>query len=246
MAVVPPQRLALLGGGFSTDDDGLLDDWVLARARSSRPKVCFVPTASGDAPAYIEQFRTAFGDRPACEPSVLHLFRRELDDDALRSFLLAQDVVYVGGGNTANLLAVWRTHGVDRLLREAYDHGTLLCGISAGANCWAEGSHTDSFGPLRCLPDGLGLLPGSVCPHYDSEPGRRPSYRAAVAAGRLPSGWAVEDGAGVLFTDGVPTEAVTRARGAAVYRVEPVGGGGVSERALPCRLLGPSPQARRT
>lgn len=87
-----------------------------------------------------------------------------------------------------SLLAVWRTHGLDRLLREAYDLGTLLCGISAGANCWAEGSRTDSFGPLTCLPDGLGPLPGSVCPHYDSEPGRQPSYRAAVMAGRLPHG----------------------------------------------------------
>ncbi|MFF7795476.1 Type 1 glutamine amidotransferase-like domain-containing protein [Streptomyces sp. NPDC007991] len=234
----PPRRIALLGGGFSTDGDGLLDDWVLAQSRATRPRVCFVPTASGDAPAYVEQFRAAFGSRRACESSVLHLFRRELDDDALRSFLLAQDVIYVGGGNTANLLAVWRTHGVDRLLREAYGRGTLLCGISVGANCWAEGSHTDSFGPLTYLPDGLGLLPGSVCPHYDSEPGRRPSYRAAVATGRLPAGWAVEDGAAALFTGGVPTQAVTRARGAGVHRVEPAEGGGVSERALPCRLLG--------
>ena len=235
---LPPQRLALLGGGFSTDD-GLLDDWVLAQARVARPKVCFVPTASGDAPAYIDQFLTAFRSRPDCEPSVLRLFRRELDDDALRSFLLAQDVVYVGGGNTANLLAVWRTHGVDRLLREAYARGTLLCGISAGANCWAEGSHTDSFGPLTHLPDGLGLLPGSVCPHYDSEPGRRPSYRAAVAAAKLPAGWGVEDGAGALFTDGVLAETVTRTPGAGVYRVAPDGTGGAAERALPCRFLGP-------
>ncbi|GHD06704.1 putative peptidase YgaJ [Streptomyces violarus] len=240
MAVEPLPRLALLGGGFSTDDDGLLDDWVLAQARVSRPKVCFVPTASGDAPAYVEQFRTAFRSRPDCEPSVLYLFRRELDDDALRSFLLAQDVVYVGGGNTANLLAVWRTHGLDRLLREAYDLGTLLCGISAGANCWAEGSHTDSFGPLMYLPDGLGLLAGSVCPHYDSEPGRRPSYRAAVMAGQLPAGWAVEDGAGALFTDGVLTETVTRAPAAGVYRVEADGSGGVREHVLPCRVLGPA------
>ncbi|MCF0082653.1 peptidase E [Streptomyces lomondensis] len=239
MAVAPPKRLALLGGGFSTDDDGLLDDWVLARAGTSRPKVCFVPTASGDAPAYVDRFRTVCAARPDCEPSVLHLFRRELDDEALRSFLLAQDVVYVGGGNTANLLAVWRAHGVDRLLREAYDRGTLLCGISAGANCWAEGSHTDSFGPLTHLSDGLGLLSGSVCPHYDSEPGRRPSYRAAVAAGKLPAGWAVEDGAGALFTDGALTETVTRVRQAGVYRVEADGTGEVTERPLPCRLLGP-------
>ncbi|MEU4085525.1 peptidase E [Streptomyces aureus] len=236
MAVVPVRRLALLGGGFSTDDDGLLDDWVLAHARTSRPKVCFVPTASGDAPAYVDHFLSAFRPR-ACEPSVLPLFRRELDDAALRAFLLAQDVVYVGGGNTANLLAVWRAHGVDRLMVEAYGRGTLLCGTSAGANCWADGSHTDSFGPLTFLPDGLGLLPGSVCPHYDSEPGRRSSYTAAVASGALPGGWALEDGVGALFTDGLMTETVTLAPGAHIYRVEADGKNGAVERAVPCSVL---------
>ncbi|MFD6035146.1 Type 1 glutamine amidotransferase-like domain-containing protein [Streptomyces griseoincarnatus] len=230
-------RIALLGGGFSTDADGVLDDWVLGHARASRPKVCFVPTASGDAPAYIEKFFDAFRARD-CEPSVLPLFRRESSDTALRDVLLAQDVVYVGGGNTANLLAVWRVHGVDRLLREAYAGGTLLCGISAGANCWAEGSHTDSYGPLTHLPDGLGLLPGSVCPHYDCEPGRRSSYRAAVARGALPAGWAVEDGAAGLFTDGRLTEAVTRSPGARLYRVRADGEAGAVEEAVPCRLLG--------
>ncbi|MFF3501347.1 Type 1 glutamine amidotransferase-like domain-containing protein [Streptomyces sp. NPDC003247] len=222
------RRIALLGGGFSTDGDGLLDDWVLGRAGAPRPKVCFVPTASGDAEGYVDRFLAAFRPR-ACEPSVLRLFRRELDDRALRSFLLEQDVVYVGGGNTANLLAVWRAHGVDRLLGEACDRGTLLCGISAGANCWAEGSHTDSFGPLTFLPDGLGLLPGSVCPHYDSEPGRRPSYRRAVATHALSAGWALDDGAGALFADGVLTETVARTAGARVYRVEPDGRGGTTE-----------------
>ncbi|MEU7580087.1 peptidase E [Streptomyces sp. NPDC041068] len=236
MAVVPERRVVLLGGGFSIDADGLLDDWVLDQVRAPRPKVCFVPTASGDAPAYVEQFLAAFQPR-SCEPDVLRLFRRELDDDGLRTFLLSQDVVYVGGGNTANLLAVWRVHGVDRLLCEAFDRGTLVCGISAGANCWAEGSHTDSFGPLTHLSDGLGLLPGSVCPHYDSEPGRRPSYRAAVASRTLPAGWALEDGVGALFTDGQLTGSVTRTPRARLYRVEPDGDSGVREQALPCRLL---------
>ncbi|GHJ41005.1 peptidase E [Streptomyces sp. TS71-3] len=236
MVTAPPRRLALLGGGFSTDDDRLLDGWLLGHARAGRPKVCFVPTASGDAPAYIEKFRAAFGPDD-CEPGVLALFQRELSDDELRTFLLAQDVVYVGGGNTANLLAVWRTHGVDRLLGEAHDRGTLLCGISAGANCWAQGSHTDSFGPLTSLPDGLGLLPGSVCPHYDGEPGRRSSYLAAVASGALPAGWALEDGVGALFADGALAEAVTRAPRARLFRVEPDGQGGAVERAVPCRLL---------
>ncbi|MFG3065487.1 Type 1 glutamine amidotransferase-like domain-containing protein [Streptomyces sp. NPDC048231] len=236
MAVIAERRLALLGGGFSTDGDGLLDDWVLDQVAVPRPKVCFIPTASGDAPAYIEQFFEAYQPR-SCESSVLCLFRRELDDDALRTFLLSQDVVYVGGGNTANMLAVWRAHGVDRLLCEAFNRGTLLCGISAGANCWAEGSHTDSFGPLTHLSDGLGLLSGSVCPHYDSEPGRRSSYQEAVANGALPAGWAVEDGVGALFTGGLLTDSVTRTPQACLYRVEPGGDGGVKEQAMHCRLL---------
>lgn len=236
MAVVPERRLAFLGGGFSTDVDGLLDDWVLGQVSVPRPRVCFVPTASGDAPGYIEQFLEAFRSR-SCETSVLRLFRRELDDEALRMFLLSQDVIYVGGGNTANLLAVWRAHGVDRLLREAFDRGVVLCGISAGANCWAEGSHTDSFGPLTHLADGLGLLPGSVCPHYDSEPGRRTSYRKAVATRALPAGWAVEDGVGALFTNGHLSDCVTRTPQARLYHVDPTPDGKATEQAVPCRLL---------
>ncbi|MFC8146449.1 Type 1 glutamine amidotransferase-like domain-containing protein [Streptomyces paradoxus] len=234
--VAPARRVALLGGGFSTDQDGLLDDWLLSHVGRPRPKVCFAPTASGDAPAYIDQFLSAFESR-SCEPSVLSLFRRELDDEALRAFLLDQDVVYVGGGNTANLLAVWRAHGVDRVLSEACSRGTLLCGISAGANCWAHGSHTDSFGPLTFLQDGLGLLPGSVCPHYDSEPGRRASYREAVATGMLAGGWAIEDGVGALFADGCLVETVSRTPEAHLYQVQADGGNEAVERALPCRLL---------
>jgi peptidase E len=232
----PSRRSALLGGGFSLDDDGLLDDWLPAQTPNPRPKVCFLPTASGDAASYIDRLTAAFASRD-CEASVLPLFQRQLDDAGLRRHLLSQDVVYVGGGNTANMPAVWRVHGVDRLLAEAYRGGTLLCGISAGANCWAEGSHTDSFGPLTFLPDGLGLLPGSVCPHYDSEPGRRPSYRQAVSTGALPAGWALDDGAAVLFTDERPTEAVSRTAESRSYRVEPDAGQGVLERPLPHRVL---------
>jgi peptidase E len=235
-ASAPARRLALLGGGFSQDEDGLLDDWLLGHARRARPTVCFLPTASGDAPGYAGKFLDAFGARD-CEPSVLSLFVRTLDDDALRAYLLAQDVVYVGGGNTANMLAVWRLHGVDRLLREAYDGGTLLCGISAGANCWAQSSLTDSFGPLTALSDGLGLLPGSLCPHYDSEPGRRPAYHAAVAGGRLPGGLALDDGVVVLCTDGRFTQSVTRSPAARAYRVTRADDGGADEQALRCDLL---------
>ncbi len=193
------RTLALLGGGFSGDDDTLIDDYVLAAAARPRPKICFLPTASGDAHGYIEAFHTAFAARD-CEPSHLALFRRTEPD--LRSFVLAQDIVYVGGGNTANMLAVWRLHGLDTVLREAYEAGVLLCGISAGACCWFESALSDSFGPVAPLSDGLGLVPGSLCPHYDSEPARRPAYRDAVNSGALPRGWAIDDGAAAVFTDG--------------------------------------------
>ncbi|MCX5450585.1 Type 1 glutamine amidotransferase-like domain-containing protein [Streptomyces nigrescens] len=229
--------LALLGGGFSDDPDTLLDDFVLDAVGRARPKVCFLPTASGDAPGYIEGFHTAFAARD-CEPSHLELFRRTVSD--LRAFVLAQDIIYVGGGNTANMLAVWRVHGLDTILREAYASGVLLCGISAGACCWFESAFSDSFGPPVPLADGLGLLPGSLCPHYDSEPERRPGYLAAVNDRALPAGWAVEDGAAGLFTDGRLVDVVTRKPGATLRRVSVGADGAVTEVAQAARVLGPS------
>ncbi|MFE1776566.1 Type 1 glutamine amidotransferase-like domain-containing protein [Streptomyces sp. NPDC059008] len=229
--------IALLGGGFSDDPDTLLDDYVLAATGRARPRVCFVPTASGDAPGYIEKFHAAFGARD-CEASHLELFRRSVSD--LRAFVLAQDVVYVGGGNTANMLAVWRLHGLDAVLREAYRAGVLLCGISAGACCWFQSALSDSFGPPAPLADGLGLLPGSLCPHYDSEPRRRPGYLTAVNDRALPGGWAVDDGAAGLFTHGRLTEVVTRTPGATLHRVRRGEDGSVEELPQTARVLGSS------
>jgi dipeptidase E len=225
----------LLGGGFSMDADPLLDDYLLSLAGGRRAKVCFLPTASGDAAGYIERFHAALDGR--CRTSVLRLFERDQVDP--RAVLLSQDVIYVGGGNTANMLAVWRVHGVDRLLVEAYRSGVLLCGISAGMLCWFGGGITDSFGPLRALPDGLGLLTGSACPHYDSEPGRRPTYLGAVASGELPPGWALDDGAAALFQDGELVESVTRRPGAHLYSVAPDADGAARETPIPARQLNP-------
>jgi len=222
------------GGGFSTEPENpLLDDYVLGLTRARRPKVCFVPTASGDAESYILRFVEAFQDKAV--PSFLRLFDRDGRD--LRSFVLDQDVIYVGGGSTANLLAVWRVHGLDAILREAWNQGVVLCGISAGANCWFAASTTDSFGPaLQALPHGLGFLPGSVSPHYDGEASRRPAYHQAVAEG-LPAGLALDDGAAARF-DGVQLAEVISSRPAArAYRVERTDGE-VTETTLPVRYLG--------
>ena len=196
----------------------------------------FLPTASGDAESFAAAFRAAFPPGRA-EGSVLSLFRREVDD--LQAHVLAHDVVYVGGGSTANLLAVWRLHGLDVALRAAYEAGVVLAGISAGMNCWFSASVTDSFGPeLSGLDAGMGLLPGSACPHYDGEPRRRPTYRRLVAEG-FPGEYAADDGAALVFSDGALTEVVASRPGARAYRVE-LRDGAVSEQPLPARLLAPA------
>ena len=230
--------LAMGGGGFSMEPDNpLLDDFLLSLVpRRGTPRVCFVPTASGDSAGYVERFELAFPASRA-ETSVLSLFRR--DHVELRSFLLEQDVVYVGGGNTANLLALWRLHGVDQILLEALDAGVVLAGLSAGMNCWFESSVTDSFGgdQLRPLDDGLGLLAGSACPHYDGEEARRPTYLELVGDRRLPDGYAVDDGCALLFRDGVLADVVSSRPDAGACRVENVGDRGL-ETALEVRFLG--------
>lgn len=189
--------VAMGGGGFGAGNP-MLDRYALSLVDADRPKVCFIPTASGDDTGYTLEFYKAYGSY-GCDPFVLNLFNRDVAD--IRSFLLGMDMVYVGGGSTANLLAVWRLHGVDAALEEAWHEGVLLGGASAGANCWFEASTTDSFliGKADALSDGLGFLAGSYCPHYSSEPERRPSYMRLVATGVLPDGYACEDGTAVHF-----------------------------------------------
>ena len=230
--------LAMGGGGFSMEPDNpLLDDFLLSLVpHRDRPRVCFVPTASGDAEAYVEKFRAAFpADR--ADASVLSLFSREEPD--LPAFLEKQDVVYVGGGSTANLLAVWRLHGLDSALREAMANGLVVAGLSAGMNCWFEGSVTDSFdvNRLQPLPDGLGLVAGSACPHYDGEEDRRPTYLDLVGDGRLPGGYAADDGCGLLFHDGTLVEAVSSRPHARAFAVRRTPRGAVEE-PLDVRYLG--------
>ena len=205
------------GGGFFADPRSPLDDFLVSLAPAEHPRVCFVPTPSGDSDGGIAAFFEAFAVRD-CEPSCLRLFGSP--DDPVRH-LSTQDVIYVCGGNTANALAIWRVHGVDVALREAWDRGAVLGGPSAGANCWFECSVTDSFGQdLAPLDDGLGLLPGSFCPHYDHQELRRPTYRALVDEGFAP-GYAADDDAALHFVGTQLREVVSARAGAAGYRVEP-------------------------
>jgi dipeptidase E len=224
------------GGGFSSDPENrLLDDFVLELCGAGRPRVCFLATASGDADGYICRFYDAFPVR-RCLPSHLPLFARRRDEDP-RDLLLDQDVVYVGGGNTVNMLAVWRAHGVDAALREAWQRGIVLCGLSAGSLCWFEAGVTDSYGGLDALRDGLGLVAGSHCPHYDSEPGRRPAYTRLVGEG-LPGGVAADDGVGLHYVDGRLAEVVSSRPAAGAYRVERRPHGRADETPLTVRRLG--------
>ena len=223
------------GGGFSEEPDNpLLDRYVLSLARRERPRVCFVATASGDSEGYVARFYRAFAEHD-CRPADLGLFDRRVGD--LRRFVLEQDVVYVGGGNTASLLAVWRTHGLDSILREALDAGAVLCGVSAGMNCWFQASTTDSFGPeLAPLHDGLDFVAASACPHYDNEAQRRPLYHRLVADG-FPAGYAADEGAALHFDSaGALVEAVASRESARGYRVDP--DGTAAEQPLPTRYLG--------
>jgi peptidase E len=151
-------------------------------------------------------------------------------------FLLAQDVIYVGGGNTANLLAIWRLHGVDRAIKQAWNNGVILAGLSAGMICWFESSVTDSFGPLRELSDGLGLLTGSACPHYDSEARRRPTFHRLIRERILPAGVAADDGAAIHFIGQRIHRCVSSRRHAQAYRVE-LAKGKVVEKTLPTEYL---------
>ena len=184
-----------------------------------RPRITYLGTATGDDPARVAGFYGAFADRDVVA-SHLSLFPMPTVPD-VRSHLLAQDVVWVGGGSVANLLAVWRVHGLDAVLGEAWRAGVVLAGVSAGSLCWHVGGTTDSFGPdLRPVTDGLALLPFSNGVHYDSEPHRRPLYQRLVADGTLPAGHATDDGVGLVYRGTELVEAVADRPGKAAYRVE--------------------------
>jgi dipeptidase E len=212
------QIIAMGGGGFSMEPENLsLDRFVLAATCVDKPKVCFVGTASGDAQSYIDRFYDSFGTLP-CIPTHLSLFKPPIGD--LRSFVLGQDAIYVGGGSTRNLMVLWREWRLDAILREAWQRGVVMAGISAGSLCWfAEGVSdsvkTDELHPIACL----GFVPGSNCPHYDGEPGRRPAYHRLILEGSLGAGYAADDGAALHFIGTELAEAVSSRAAAKAYRV---------------------------
>lgn len=232
----PGTIVTLGGGGFSMSEDGrsLIDDHLIELTGTEHPRVCFIPTASGDSPTYCQRFQQAFAGR--AETSVLSLFCQDPWGYRDPSLLLDQDLVYVGGGSTANLLALWRLHGLPDILRRAAGQGTVLAGISAGMNCWYQASSTDSYGELSPLRDGLGFLPGAACPHLLGEQDRRASLRRWVAIGQLPTTYAADDHVALVWRDGSLVEAVGEAEGHPALRVQRAGDEAV-EHEIPVRLL---------
>lgn len=227
-------------GGFSYDARENLRPTGLARlalrlTEAERPKLCFVPTASGDSTLYVQRTYAAFAGW-SVDVSHLSLFPMPNVED-IRAHVLAQDVLWVGGGSVAGLLAMWRLHGLDDVMREAWEAGVVLAGVSAGSICWHVGGPTDSFGPrLRAVTDGLALLPYGNGVHYDSEEQRRPLLHRMVASGELPTSLATDDGAGVLYRGTEPAGVFTERDGAGGYLVE-ASGGEAKETALPTERL---------
>lgn len=225
------------GGGFTMGErSAALDRHVLALTGKPVPKICFIPTASGDTRELVLRFEERFGSWP-CEPTALSLFHLDESRVDPRRHVLAQDAIYVGGGSMRNMLAVWRAHGIEEALRAAWERGAVLAGVSAGAMCWFQGGISRSGGAPAPV-SGLGLLSGSLSVHLEGEPERLPAYRQAVASGELPAGYAADDGAGLVFAGTRVEECVGSRAGARVVRVHPDGRGGTVETELPVRLLG--------
>ena len=209
-------HILAMGGGAVLSPASKLEDFLLALSGKPKPRVAFLPTAAADSGERIALFLDAFRSRD-CEAEVVTLFGMP-ERPAER--LATADVVYVNGGNSANALAIWRVHGVDRAMRDVWERGGVLGGWSAGGLCWFENSLTDSFGPqYATLDDGLGLLPGSFCPHYDGEPRRRPLLLNMIGEGSLPAGLAADDDAAFHFEGTELREVVSQREGARGYRV---------------------------
>jgi peptidase E len=228
-----------MGGGGFTMEPGRpeLDAYILSLAAVARPRILFLPTASGDPQDQIVRFGRVFGSWP-CRPRILSLFHLDELDEPLDRLILSQDIIYVGGGSMRNLLALWRAHGVAELLLQANRRGTVLAGLSAGAMCWMDGGVSTSSGRPEPI-DGLGLVPGTLSVHARQQPERGVVYREAIRSGRLRDGWTADDYAGLLFVDGALEEAVACRDGAGVVQIQRRRDGQLVETPLPVRRLEP-------
>ena len=217
MTNVDKQIVAMGGGGFSMEPrNKRLDNYILSLSEKKKPKLWFLPTASGDAKGYINRFYNAFS-KMKCIPVHLSLFKPNFTD--LESFVLSQDILYVGGGNTRNLMVIWKEWGLDKILKKAYENGIILSGLSAGSICWFEDGITDPLNAplykLKCL----GLLKVSHCPHYDGEAKRKSAYYQLIKSGKSKPGYAADDGAALHFVNGKLKQVISSRPNAKAYKV---------------------------
>lgn len=206
--------IGLGGGGFTMDNNHFLDLYILASCAKKKPKICFLPTASGDNAGYSGHFKRVFAQYP-CETSVLSVVSPDIED--METFILSQDILYVGGGNTKSMLALWKEWGLNKILKKAYDAGIILAGVSAGFVCWFEECVTDSlpgkYSQLTCL----GMLTGSACPHYNGQGGRPEAYQKMLAASEISEGYAVDDGVALHFENGRLLRTISSRRNCNAY-----------------------------
>ncbi|MEW4282724.1 peptidase E [Priestia koreensis] len=213
------QIIALGGGGFSMEPENLLlDQYLVSQVNKKQPNICFIPTASGDSESYIERFYKAY-KKLSATPTHLSLFSPNWGE-SLESFILQQDIIYVGGGSSRNLLTLWKEWGLDHLLLKAYEQGIVLAGISAGGICWFQEGVTDSGGPTYREISALGILQGSFCPHYEGDEKRRPAYHELLQEQRITEGYGVDDSVALHFIDEQLHQAISSVDGKRAFYVK--------------------------
>ncbi len=210
------QIIAIGGGGFGRNPgEGIIEEYIIKQSKVERPNICFIPTATGDNEAYKVNFYSTFS-KLNCSPSHLDFFKRTPN---LKELCCSQDIIFVGGGNTKSMLAVWKEWGLVKILEEAYESGTIMCGVSAGAICWFENGITDSWEDELKIINCMGFIPGSCCPHYDEEPERKPSLHKFLSEGALENCNAIDGGCALHIKDGVDYKAIVFAQKKNAYLV---------------------------
>ena len=210
------QVIAIGGGGFGrTQESNLIEQYILDQTSKKNPKICFIPTATGDLDPYVVNFYSVFS-KLNCETSHISFFKRTID---LKAHIQKQDVIFVGGGNTKSMLAVWRDWGLDLILKDAYDRGVVMSGVSAGAICWFEAGLTDSWASDLQMMKCMDFIPGNCAPHYDEEPERRPATKQFLENKSIDFMYGIEGGAALHFVDEIPNSTIQFKKNKYAYKV---------------------------
>ena len=227
------QVIAIGGGGFGrTQKSHLIEQYILDQSSQEKPNICFIPTATGDLDPYVVNFYTVFS-KLNCNPSHISFFKRTID---LEEHILNQDVIFVGGGNTKSMLAVWKDWGLDLILKKAYDQGAVMSGVSAGAICWFEQGLTDSWASeLKMMPC-MNFISGNCAPHYDEEPQRRPATKKLLQDNAISFMYGIEGGAALHFINEQPEKTVRFQKNKHSYNVT-LEDSAVSEKPYPIKEL---------